>query len=791
MGQSIARKVKHLFKRINRWVFGSLILLALFFGLVPLPKPLFDAPYATTLLGSDGSLLGAAIADDEQWRFPPLDSIPEKFEVAILLFEDEYFFSHPGINPISIWRAIRQNIDAGEIVSGGSTLSMQTTRMVFDNMPRTYGQKLLEMATTLKMELIYDKDDILSAYANHAPFGGNIVGLAAAAYRYFGRPPEMLSWAEAATLAVLPNHPANIFPGRNDLELLEKRNRLLQKIYDRGYIDDDALILSKAEPLPQKVKPLPNMAYHLLHRAIAEGKKGQNIRTSINPKVQYLASQKVNRHSRKLTANEIHNAAALILDIKTGRTLAYIGNTNNPGTHGQHVDVITSLRSPGSLLKPFLYAAAIDEGLILPTQLLPDVPLFYDGFAPKNFDKSYRGAIPANQALASSLNVPFVHLLIEYGNEKFLQKLQQIGFRSFTQPANHYGLSLILGGAETSLWEITGVYSGLVRSFIGYTQRPLKAGYSQSDYRPNQYIQDTIMPKSKLVADGPIQAPSLHFTFQAMQQVQRPYQETGWQLFANARSISWKTGTSYGFRDGWAIGFDSGHLIGIWVGNADGEGRPGLTGVNAAAPLLFDLFELLPYADGLDEDFGQDTPVCSSSGMLAGDFCSSNRMMQLPQYMKSGTSCSYHQRLHFNKLGTHQVNSSCYEVAKMKTKNWFVLPAVQAWYYQQSHPNFEPVPPFLAGCQTATQGDMFQLIYPKKSSKVIIPIEQDGQPGKVIFEAAHQNKEAQVFWHVDKTYWGATQGTHQLGVNVSHGTHILTLVDDQGREISRQFEVVE
>ncbi|MEN8251006.1 MAG: transglycosylase domain-containing protein, partial [Bacteroidota bacterium] len=444
---------------LNRKYIKILVAITILFGLwfiiTPLPDPVFDDPYATTLLAEDGTLLNASIADDMQWRFPPSDSLPDKFKTAIRLYEDEYFYYHFGVNPVSIVRAISQNIEAGEIVSGGSTLSMQTIRMSLGNKERTYWQKFVEVMATFKLELLYSKEDIMKTYADHAPFGGNIVGLKAASYRYYNRSPFQLSWAETAVLAVLPNHPASIFPGRNDKLLRQKRDQLLTKLKNKGILTDDELEMAMAEPLPGKKKSLPQLSYHLLHRAIKDGAKGTNIHSTLDANLQVRVNRAVESHSKKMAANHIYNAAAVVIEISSGKTLAYTGNSDNPGIHGQHVDVITALRSPGSLLKPILYASAIDEGLILPQQLLKDIPLFYEGFNPKNFNKKYKGAVPANEALTSSLNVPFVHLLIAHGHEKFLQKLKNVGFESFSHAPDHYGLSMILGGAETSLWEIT------------------------------------------------------------------------------------------------------------------------------------------------------------------------------------------------------------------------------------------------------------------------------------------------------------------------------------------------
>ena len=759
--------------------------------LAPLPDPIFDHPYATVLRSSDGQLLATSIASDEQWRFAPSDSIPEKFKTAILLYEDEYFHQHPGVNPVSLIRAFSQNIQAGKVISGGSTLTMQVIRMALGNRKRTYLQKALEILLSLKLELFYAKGEILKLYADHAPFGANIVGLNAASWRYFGRDPGALSWAEMATLAVLPNDPRNIFPGKNHEALVRKRDRLLHKLYDRGFLDEDELLLSKHETLPKSLKQIPYLAPHLLHRVAKEGYAGQNVVSTLNHPLQVHSATILDRHSQQLADNEIHNAAALILDIHTGQTLAYHGNTNNPGIHGQHVDVITAQRSPGSLLKPFLYAAALDEGLILPRQLLPDVPLFYSGFAPQNFDKAFRGAVPADQALSSSLNVPFVHLLIDYGYERFHQKLRQLGFRSFTQPARHYGLSIILGGAETSLWEVSSAYAGLARTLHNHTDRPYRRGYSDQDHHTNYYLKQPVDRDPTLSEDGPLRVSAVQYTLNAMRQLRRPENQMGWQYFKQATDISWKTGTSYGFRDAWAIGFNQNYLVGVWVGNADGEGRPGLTGISAAAPILFDLFDILPgEAEELPE-FGSHTLTCAKSGMLASANCPDPVALALTSDMQAhGKRCTYHRRLHLDQAQQFQVNSSCYPVDEIATSYQFILPPIQAWYYKKYHPNYKGLPPMAPGC-LEDGGDLnFDLIYPRQFTKVFIPKEQDGEPGQAIFEAAHQDKNAIIHWHIDDQYLGSTSYQHQMGIQAKEGPHLLTLIDQSGREVKQRFEVV-
>lgn len=775
------------------WKFVLLFLLSfvLFFAFIPVPSFKHNA-YATVLEASDGSLLGARIATDGQWRFPQEDTVAEKFKKALLYFEDEYFYLHWGINPVSVWKALVQNLQAGKIKRGGSTISMQIARLSRGNQPRTFSEKLIELCLTLKMELLFSKEEILNMYAAHAPFGGNVVGLSAASWRYYGRPPQKLSWAESATLAVLPNSPSLIYPGKNSQLLLAKRNRLLDKLVAKGAIDQTTAELSKAEPLPGDPKPLPNLASHLLNRVIKEGHQGKNIRTTVDSKLQKSVKEKVQRHHLRMKENYVHNAAAIVIEIATGKVIAYVGNVDTEGHEGQYVDIITSKRSTGSLLKPILYGLAIDEGLILPKQLLPDIPVFLRGFAPQNFDKKFHGAVPADIALMRSYNVPFVHLLKNYGYEKFHQKLRKLGMQSLDKPAGYYGLSMILGGAESSLWEVTAVYAGMARGLMHYFKRPVGKQYDQNDYHPNSYLEPKVLP-AQLYDKGIIGASAISKMLLAMQALNRPENQLGWERYTSSKAIAWKTGTSYGFKDAWAIGLNTKYVVGVWLGNADGEGRPELVGVKAAAPLLFDIFEQLK----VDKEFPEplydqsSIKVCSASGYKAGIYCEKTSVELLPPFAIRAAPCPYHHLLHLDESEKYQVSSVCYPVSKMKAKPWFILPPTAAWYYKQYNADYREPPEFLLACRDkSNKNEFMELIYPRAYTKVYVPTELDGTIGAAVFEVAHRNPEATIHWHLDEDYIGSTNKKHQLGINPKRGHHTLHLVDDQGRELVLAFEVI-
>ena len=544
------------------------------------------------------------------------------------------------------------------------------------------------------------------------------------------------------------------------------------------------------EPLPDSKINIPHKADHLLQTSISNGHKEKNIHSSIKSSRQSDAIRILENHSENLRKNEIHNAAAIIVKVKTGEVLAYVGNSKSQSEHSPEVDIIQSQRSPGSLLKPFLYAASLENSLILPYQLLPDIPLIYRGFAPKNFDKKFRGAVPADQALASSLNVPFVFLLRDYGYEKFHSVLKKTGMTSLKKPAKHYGLSLILGGAESSLWEMTSLYAGLIRTYKSFNNRPFKKGYGKLDYSEHSILKSGKNFDTLLSNKGHFSFSSIHYTLKALKSLNRPDEESGWKSFESGQKIAWKTGTSYGFKDAWAIGMSDEYVIGVWVGNADGEGRSGLIGTVAAAPILFEMFRLLNTELTLQEEFGSNLTLCSQSGMKASSNCHETKEIRLQNEQKDNRFCQFHKQIKLDNHAKERVNSKCYDVYNMIDSSWFVLPPVQAFYYKRYHPEYVELPKYKAGCVQEGDNKTIDLIYPGSYSKVYIPKEQDGKKGSLIFEASHQKSEARLFWHLDNEYLGFTQRIHQMPIQTNAGVHKITLVDEFGNELVRNFEVL-
>jgi penicillin-binding protein 1C len=776
---------------------GKLILMLLPAALVMwfwfgLPEPLFQNPYCTILEDRNGELLSARIADDGQWRFPEITHIPEKFEKAVLLFEDRHFYKHPGVNPLSLVRALKQNIEAGRIVSGGSTITMQLIRLSRKGKPRNLYQKAVEILLALRAEIRYAKKEILALYASHAPFGGNVVGLNAAAWRYYKRNPQQLSWAETAALAILPNAPALIYPGKNKEAFQQKRNGLLRKLWKNDVIDRLTYDLAIEEPLPGMPQHLPRLAPHLINHATKEGHREKRIVTTVDRYLQKTTNQIIDQHHQRLQFNEIHNAAALILDVETGNVLAYTGNTRDKALrHQNRVNVITAPRSSGSILKPLLYAAMLSEGEILRHTLVPDIPTEIGGYSPKNFDEKYEGAVPASEALFRSLNVPAVRMLQDYGLEKFYHKLKELNLSTIKKPAAHYGLSVILGGSEVTLWEITGIYASMARTLNHY--RNFSSRYHPGDYHPPNYLQNNPFdaPGNGYHRSSIFSAASIWMTFDVLTQLNRPRQEAGWEILGSSKKIAWKTGTSFGFRDGWAIGITPRYAVGVWAGNADGEGRPGLTGLNAAAPILFDIFAKLPDTQWFEPPYDELTaiPVCITSGYQAGRHCPHTDTILQPQKGLHTDHCPFHVTVNLDKTKQYRVTGQCTDVYDMQQQSWFVLPPAMAWYYQKRYPQYKKLPPFAKGC--GHKEKPMEMIHPRAGASLFIPVEIDGSPGKAVFRAAHKYARSIVYWHLDKKYLGKTTQRHEMTLRPTSGKHTLHLVDHNGNELSVPFTVVE
>ena len=766
-------------KGLRALIIAGSILLGLFLLFLCIPVPKFEDPYSTVLFAKDGTLIGAHIADDGQWRFPASNNYSEKYVACVLEYEDQQFFRHFGFNPIAFFQALMENHKAGRVVRGGSTISMQVVRLARKNKPRTYGEKFLEVILAMRLELHYSKRSIFNLYAAHAPFGGNVVGIDAAAWRYFHTTADRLTWSEAATLAVLPNAPSMIHPGKSRERLLEKRDALLKRVvasnvkcprrWNVPSLDQEDCELALMERLPSKPYEMPMHAYHYFMNQ-EKRHKGEQIRSDLNLDVQLAVNSILDRYYQSNTLNQIENAAVYVVDYLDNEIVAYTGNVLQ-AKEGAMVDMVRAQRSTGSILKPFLFAAMLNEGTLLPTMMLPDVPMNLSGYTPRNYSGEYWGAVPAKTALQHSLNAPFVYLLKEFGTDKFLSVLRRLNLSGVVYDSKHYGLSLIVGGAEASLYDLVNAY--------GRMGRKLAASVNENF---EEDVEDVSIPFS---------ADAIAVTFDVMKGLTRPSNQVGWSGFSSSKQVAWKTGTSFGFRDAWAIGLTDRYVIGVWVGNAGGEGRPGLTGVGTAAPILFDVATVLKdsYTYPSSTNAAIEVEVCQESGYPPSEYCKKTKKVMMPNVeIKTGV-CPYHKKVFLDESLQYQVLPDCYPVDQKRYEVYFVLPPVMEMFYKRHTALFRPLPAMYPACATSHPDDLMAFVYPKSDARVTIPIDIKGDRQQVVFEIAHRSPKKHIYWTLNNQFIGTTWLNHQMPIDVEKGTYELRCVDEDGVELYRKLVV--
>ncbi len=738
-----------------------------------IPNELFDASTSLVIVDENDQLLGAHVAKDEQWRFPENKVINEKFEKAIITYEDKRFYNHIGVDIWSLGRAIKSNLSQNRVVSGASTLTMQVVRLSRKNPSRSYFEKITEIFRATRIEMRYNKKEILSLYASHAPFGGNVVGLDAASWKYFGKDQSKLSWAEACMLAVLPNAPGMIHLSKNREKLLAKRNLLLDKLFVLKHIDASTCQLAKMESLPNKPKSIPQIAPHVLTHFLLQQKQGK-VSTTINLQYQEKTSHIIQQHVNRLKGQAIHNACAIVVDVKTGNIISYVGNTSDEfNAHHNSVDMNRAKRSTGSILKPLLYAESLEKGHILPKTLLNDIPIDFYGYTPKNFNLTYDGAVPANQMISKSLNIPSVNLLNQYGIHSFLHKLKGYGFHSINKSGHHYGLPLILGGAEVTPLEVAKVYTAFAQKM---SNNPSKLSLVKHEYLDSISLNKT--PSKS----------SIWHTFDAMLEVSRPGTNNSWKVFNNDLKIAWKTGTSFGGRDAWAIGCNPNYVVVVWTGNADGEGRPKLSGVTSASPILFDIFNQLPKPKNWFEypvNEATQLLICSKSGQKANHYCTNTTEEYVPKNGEDSAPCGYCHTISLDSSMQFQVTGSDYPPLDRVQKTFFTLHPIQAYYYKKKHADYEPLPPSIKAT-----GEL-ALIYPIHNAKIYLPKKDSNTRSQLVLKGRSDQDDDNLFWTLDDQFVGTTNGLHELPIAPEAGIHELMVANASGNRKKIMFEVLE
>jgi penicillin-binding protein 1C len=750
-----------------QWTVIAILSTVLIYFILPPGRPFITSDYSTVVTDENGKLLHVFVSNDTQWHLPPDTVIlAEKLVTAVITYEDESFYRHIGVDFSALARATYQNLKQRRITSGASTIPMQVARMCRPK-KRTYYNKVREIFLAVKLSLHYSKDEILKLYLDHAPYGGNVIGYRTASLKYYGKEPASLTWSEAATLAVLPNAPGLIYPSGTSGLLKGKRDLLLDKLHEKGAITEQTLLLAKLEPVPDRFLSFPSHAPHIARKLRKDNPMQSTITTTLSLKVQTQCNQIANRYKQSFESYGVHNLAILVADTKSGSVKAYVGSPDFfDFDHGGQVDGVISPRSGGSILKPFLYALCIDDGLIVPDSFVRDLPTYFEGFSPQNANNQFQGVVTAREALVQSLNIPAVRLLNSYGVFQFYSFLKAAGVSTLFRTADEYGLPLILGGSEVNMWDMVMLYRGLANNGI-FSDNHLLAGEVKSQ-------------SSRLISSG-----SSYLTLEMLKDLKRPGSEYYWERFSGSRPFSWKTGTSFGHKDAWAVGVNPDYTIAVWVGNFSGESNKNLSGATSAGPVLFDILQALPnrspgtwFARSLT-DF-RKMEICRLSGFRATDACSLTVEIEVPYGMKPLQNCEYHQFRFFSTDGKYQTCSQCWHMVGSEKRAVELYPPDVAYYLREKGYYILPLPRHYPQCPAFKSENALKIIYPNMEAKLFVPRDFDGSVQSVVCRAGHSSTGTCVYWYLNDSYLGMTTDDHKMAVRFNEGWNTLKVIDENG-----------
>jgi len=701
-----------------------------------------DIKYSTIIESSDSTVIHAFLSGDQKWRmFTELSEISPTLKKAIIFKEDKYFYNHFGVNPFAIGRALINNIISGKRTSGASTITMQVVRLL-NPKKRTYFNKIIELFRAIQLEIKYSKDEVLQLYLNLVPYGGNIEGVKSASILYFNKKPYLLSIAEIATLSIIPNRPNSLTLGIDNEYIIKERNKWLQRYLDSQLFVKQDILDAMEEPLTAVRMEAPKLAPHFSIRMKNIYPNQNIIKTSIDIKKQTEIENFVNNYIKRLYNKNIKNAVVLVLDNQTHKVISYVGSADFYNTEdGGQVDGVQAIRSPGSTLKPLLYASAFDLGLITPKFIIADVPTNYSGYAPENYNEKFNGNVTIEYALAHSLNVPAVKILNLITVDEFFKTLKKAGFKRIVADKSKLGLSLILGGCGVSIEELTRLYSSFANEGNMY-----EIGY---------LLNDTINLSTKLVS----QAATFMIT-EILIQVTRPDLPMEWQNSENIPKIAWKTGTSYGRKDAWSIGYNKQYTIGVWVGNFSAEGVSELSGSEYAAPLLFNIFNKLEYNKASewffqpsDLDFRQ---VCSETGLIPNKNCTN----LILDYFIPGVSltkiCNHLKEVYISPDSTISYCTSCLPTngyIKAIYNNY--SPEIIS-YYDRYQIKYDKIPTHNSDCERVFNENEPQITSPISNIEYWVDKIDSTQ---IMLTCDVANDVEKVFWYVnDKFYKSAASG---------------------------------
>ncbi len=809
------------FRRLLRWrlviALGALVALGGVGALVaahviPLPERL-DYGDSVVATYHDGRPAHALLSDDERWRFPTsLDDVDPAYVEALLALEDKRFYRHPGVDPIAICRAFFENIRAGSAVSGASTITMQLVRLL-EPRPRTLRSKSVEALRALQLERHLSKEEILEAYLRFVPYGGNFEGIEVATLSFWGRSPSGLSAAEIATLLAIPQNPGARGPSeRNRENLRQSRDQIAIRLAGEGAIpmaarpDELQAMLDETE-VPVEIAGPPREIPHVIrwlktHRPQAferqetgRAQPAVRIETTLERSTQQRVTEIVGEHRARLQATGAPHAAVVVMESETGEIRAIVGNlTFDAHTAGSHLPAFASPRSTGSLLKPVVYAAALDEGVLAPSHMLADVPMVRGDYRPENFDRQYRGLVEAERALALSLNIPFVRLIEKLGVDEFVQAMFRFELEGPVRRAGDGGLELVVGGMPASTLEVASLYAGFARG--GRTLPPAIYDVDSGDgvtlneqaIAGGELIHHFLGVSAKTGGDvsGDAQAISpaaSWLTKRALMRRPRPWVDVGSRR-ARDEGIVWKTGTSYAYHDAWTAGFGENYTVAVWAGDLDFKRHPELVGAYVAAPLFFEIVEAIdgpvPLRATKPVDELAEIEVCSRSGRRPGSYCENTTTVEAPARSAAPERCDIHVQIDIDVDSGRRLPDGCRPDGVDDIEKRIVerLPSAVASFERARGRRAGSMPPIHPDCRSEDDATL-SITSPREESTVVLETTRPADRQMVRLEA-YSSTGSEVHWYVDGRHLASEDPDEAVYWVPEPGNWTIAAVDDRG-----------
>ncbi len=742
--------------------------------LFPLPKHKLTRAHSYFIYDREDRLLGCYASQDYFWRKPvKLEEISPELIETVLEVEDRRFYYHPGFDPIAIIGATIDNLKAGEIKRGGSTINMQIARMM-EPRQRTFGAKLIEIFRALQLEFHYSKDELLEIYFNLVPYGGNLEGVGAASHFYFGKDADNLTSSEAAILTAIPSSPNNYRPDINPEKCIKRRNAILHLLHSHGKIESNELKYALQEEIPDGRIDRPQMAPHLCQTLISDYKSKSELKTTIDLEYQQTCERISGSYLPSLKSRNINNLSIVVLDNAGGKLLAMIGSGdfNDIENEGQ-INGALARRSPGSTLKPFVYALAFQMGMVTPAYMLADIPVNYDGYSPVNYDETYHGLVTVREALIRSLNVPVVNLVAEMGPEEFYDFLLEGGITSFDHEYHHYGLPLVLGAAEVRLLELSNLYSTLARE-----------GY----YRPVKMLADDTSTHFKQI----LSAEACFLVTNILSNLTRPVLSRVWDETSERPTIAWKTGTSYGHKDAWAIGYNPQFTVGVWCGNFDAEGSPYLVGAEAAAPIMFAVFDELTRGrefHWFEKPSGiASRRVCARSGRPATQYSPSIREDHYIRGVSNNRPCDIFRPILVDRQSGYRLSRLCASGRDIDTVVIEQWPSrIADWLMMRGQ--IDPIPELAPFCMEVVENYEPVIVSPEADAvfeiRAGVPLEFQ----KILFEASSSADSDTLHWFLNDQLYASCALENKIFYTPQKGYHTLMCVDEYGRSSTIRFRI--